>query len=168
MECLCVRWSLGQTEFTSHMIASETFLDVLGADFVCGHISNTTVLQMCVLQNNESVVKPQENPSIHPSVILPRLIESILNHWVRSRDTSLHQCSCFYSFPFFAIWLFGAKRLHNIYTQLNSLHMQCVCVFITQILSLPTWIKHTREIFILAVRQYTEVGWRPYPAASCI
>lgn len=74
------RWSLGQIQFTSHVNASETFYDALGTDFVCGHISDTAVLQMCVLQNNESVVKPQENPSIHPSVILPGvtgLLESI-------------------------------------------------------------------------------------------
>lgn len=52
-----------------------SWMSAVGADVIRIHPSAhaTPTVVMCVLQNNESFVKPRENPSIHPSVILPRV-----------------------------------------------------------------------------------------------
>lgn len=111
------------------------------------YISNTTVLQICDLQNNESVVKPQENPSIHPSVIptqghrVARVYPS--SHWVRSRNPSLH-----------VLFFFGCLGLTD-YTTVTHSSPHCTCnvsVWVCLFQITPqSWIKHYREIFILVV-----------------
>lgn len=131
-----------------------------GLTFVCGHTYCSTnvfsskqrvgclTTRKFIHSSFSSNTQGHRDAGVYPS-----------SHWVRNRNTSHHECSCFCAdclfFFFFARWMFGANRLHTNYTQFTSLHLQCVCVCIVhRFCHSPDMNKALyREIFILAVHR---------------